>query len=71
MSHPQARDGEPGRRADRFEKRHVDRPHGPAVEAAAHHQNAQQLGAGTGDRHDCVGVRGGDPRRLGGRQQTE
>ena len=67
----QARDRQPGGAPQRFEKRDVDAPHDPTVEATAHHQKPKHRAAGTGNGKDHVGVRLDDPCRIGRRQHCE
>ena len=69
--HEHAPDRQPRRRPQRLEKREVDLPHDPAVEAPARHQDARQLRAGTRERHDGVGARCDDPPSVLMGQQVE
>ena len=64
-------DRQPRGRSKYFEKRDVDRPHDPPVEAAARRQDPEQFRAGTRDSHDDVGVRLGHPPPVVTRQQAE
>ena len=67
----QARQGQPGGRAERLQERQVDRAYQAAVESTAHHQHPEDVRPRTGNRHDHVGARLGDPGRFIGRQQGE
>ena len=67
----QTPDRQPRGRSKHFEKRDVDRPHDPPVEAAARRQDPEQFRAGTRDPHDDVGVRLGHPPPVVTRQQAE
>ena len=67
----QARQRQAGGRSERLQERQVDGAYQAAVETAAHHQNPDDVRSRTGNGHDHVGARLGDPGRFIGRQQGE
>ena len=64
-------DGDAHRRAQRLKERKVVRSHHPIVEAAADHQDAGQVRAGTGDRRQNAGLSRDDPLRVRSGQPHE